>query len=323
MGGNFNKIVTDYFMFFEPMINDPSKVVLRPGLETLALALLQASAQEIIVPHAELRFGQPMDDVVGSFPPSLRNRVKIVDKHHQLKKRVERYLEPVREQLDCKYPEFDLQFASSVVYKLSIASAYKAEIDLPMFYLVRPLLHHLADKLVGEARVRIDNIIGIWNLYNFVDSVPVPSLESDLADPSIKSRIHDLLDESDLIRYSQHRYMLGMPSRAIQAFMFLKKWGRDVMTGAKHLRFFQLAQEAIMFVSTTVADMPITIPNLSGLISEYNPPIVDLDSYRIQLAKKARPDVFPSFVMADGSSRTGSQEIMRNYKDFMNIVFSQ
>jgi hypothetical protein len=49
---------------------------------------------------------------------------------------------------------------------------------------------------------------------------------------------------------------------------------------------------------------PIKIPNIDYFrelySSKYNPPLVDLDYYRVQICKKVSPNSFPNFRLPDG-----------------------
>jgi len=314
-----NSVVTDYFSVFEPLNKAPRRWKLRPGLAFLASALVRTSARRIIVPHVTPRVGDSLEKVVADMPRILANRIKIVDKNNVIRNRVKRYLGPVYEQLDSKYPDIAANYAFNFTYKIAIASKYKAEVDLPMFYANAVMLGWLASRLKGEAKARIDELIGLWNLYETPTSINVPSIKAGFAEPSIYVRINDLLDEADMIHYSQQRFLLGIGSKSMHAITYLKKWGRDFIAGGKANKLFEVARDVVS-LSTSSTGQPVTLPNISNLLSgynpEYNPPVIDLDGYRIEIFERISPNSFPNFIMPDGTTRAVGKDWMKSYGDY-------
>jgi hypothetical protein len=164
----YGRIVTDYFLFLERDPREPSKLFLRSGIETLAAILVRSCAHEILVPYVEARIGEPLETTLRKLPRSFAKRIRVVDQNQRIRRQVERYFEPVQ-QGGSPWPS---EFAIDFLYKLTLAAKYESWADISTTYQMEGMLNLLERTLCGEAKARVDQVMGLWNMYDRTESVP-------------------------------------------------------------------------------------------------------------------------------------------------------
>lgn len=223
-----SRIVTNYCLFSCPAANDSSRLDSTPALDVLVATLVRSSAHEVIIPYVEPGgWAKPLYDAIAELPPSLAERVRVVDKRHRMRDRVRTYLEPLNED-SCREADLVGQFAFDILYKICLGARYEAEIDISKKMV--SILGLLESKLHGEAKARMSQLIGILNLYDSAASVPVSVLKTGMVRPSVYERVSDFLDEAETQHYSHQRYLLGVPSKFKIALIELNKRFRRIRT---------------------------------------------------------------------------------------------
>ena len=317
-----NRIVTD--QFHVPAIAPAAGkgyagLVGKPGLHLLAATMVRSSAHQILIPARK----NSLKTSLKEFPLSLANRIKVVDSNGKLRLRVERYFEPIHQQLD---PEFEsdpnrrlmLDAIFDFVYKITIAIKYSAQADIPMIHHIPGFLNELSYSCQGEAKARLDLITGILNLYNRIETISVPMLRpDDVTRPDIYQRTNDILDDSEIKYYAQQRSLIGLRSMTSEALLNIKKWVRTVRRDPRYKKMFGFAAETLNLVGQlpSIPEVDITSNAIGKILSifanplpGFDPPLVDLDEYRIQIATRAYPlppgNEFAAFiVMPRGGAR--------------------
>jgi hypothetical protein len=307
---NYNSVITSFFYFLEHI--DKSSMRINQGLEFLAGTLIKCAAHKIYVPYVEVKYGPTMEQLINGYPPSLKNRIEIIDKKRSVFNRVLTYLKPIdRERTDSNIILYNM--VVDFLYKIILASKYKAEADVSGSRFIRSIGFALED-LRGhvksaEARVRLDQIFGIYSSYVNPLKIDTFTIIPSISNPSIYGKISDFLDESKIIELSENRHLLGIPSKTKIALIKIKKCIRHLCLDKRYKKYIQPTSEIIQTMGSTEG---IPFPNIAKLkelcFSEYNPPLVDLDYYRVQICSKVNSKSWGCFMFSDGITRSVSMD---------------
>lgn len=297
----YSSLVTSFFYVFEHPT--PSTLNLRPGLDMLAGSLVRCAAHKIYVPYRKARFGPSIDETINDYPPSLQNRIEIVDRSGKQYNRVLRYLDPIKKEVAESPLILIYNHIEDFLYKVFLGAKYQAEADVSMTQFIGTSIKSLLESIRGaEAKFRLKQLDGIFSHYSkpikFETFAVVPSASI----PSIYLRISEFLDEAEIIQLQQQRYQLGLPGMAKKVLLRSKKIVNRILT--KHKRWIAPATELIQIAETAAQ---IKIPRIDILkeiyTTGYNPPLVDLDYYRVQVCKEVSPGSSPNFMLPDGATR--------------------
>lgn len=310
-----NKVVTSYFVVFEHITN--SKMRLRPGLDFLVESLVTQSAHTVFVPYEEIRHGPSIKDAVSQLPHTLRQRVKIVDRRGRIAEKVDSYLSPVCEEVRKSALILIYNPIRDFLYKLFLASKLNAEADVSQSRyvgnLTEILKNHVKD---SEGKARLTQIQGIYNLYEQPVKIEVFTVFLGPSIPTIYDRISDFMDEAAIQELSQTRYLLGIEDRvnqAIAALIGIKKWGRNLLSDPRYKKYFRTASQIIQTASS-LADLGLPPADFSDILgSTYNPPLTDLDYFRVRICKEISPKHTANFILPDGATRGISEDYLEHY----------
>lgn len=316
-----SRVVTNYFWIFEQI--DSSTVKLRPGLDLLAATLIRNCAHQLLIPYVTARYGRPIEEVIREFPPSIRKRLKIIDKKQKTRDKVFNYLEPVYQETRDKPLTMTTNMIFSFIYNLALAAENEAWADIEQLFLLKSIMSFLRKEIKGkEAKARLDQIIGLYNIYEVQSEIPIVVLRPQVVIPSVYERINDILEDAMILSYSRQRYLLGVPGRIKATLASLKKWGKDKLISRKYATILDIGRETVK-VGSLLTGTSLPLPDVSKLIQEllqfkYNPPLVDLDYYRVQICTQVRPDATPNFIMPDGATRALAPDYFKWVRNVKN-----
>ena len=299
----YNSLVTSFFYVFEHPTETTAK--LRPGLELLAGMLVRCAAHKIYIPYRKPRFGPLIDETINNYPLSLQNRIEIVDRNGKQYNRVLRYLEPIKKEVTDSSLILMYNQVEDFLYKVFLAAKYQAEADVSMTEFIGVSIQSLLGGVKDtEARFRLKQLDGIFSHYSKPIKIETFTVVPSASIPSIYSRISEFLDEAEIIDLQKHRYRLGLPGMAKKALLSCKKIANHISTDARYKGWIAPATELIHTVEATTG---IKIPKIDILkefyATGYNPPLVDLDYYRVQVCKEVSPGSSPNFILPDGATR--------------------
>ncbi|MDF2953056.1 MAG: hypothetical protein OD816_000301 [Thermodesulfobacterium sp.] len=309
----YSSVVTSFFYVFEYPTRSTLK--LRPGLDLLAGILVRCAAHKIYIPYRMPRFGPSIDEVIKEYPPSLQNRIEIVDREGKYWDRVIKYLKPVYDEIMDSPLVLFYNIIADFFYKLLLASKYNAEADVNQSQFIGNFIQLLKDQIKDtEAKFRLDQLLGIYSNYSNPLKIETFTIFPNISITSIYHRISDFLDEAEIIELSKNRHLLGIPSKAKIALMKMKKGIRHFFSEKKYKKYIGITTELLQIVGTLEG---VRIPNIEYFrelySSEYNPPLVDLDYYRVQICKQVNPGSFPNFILPDGATRALTDKYFLRY----------
>lgn len=288
---------------------------LRPGLDLLAGTLVRCAAHKIYVPYGKPRSRGSIDETVKEYPLSLQNRIEIIDRGGKDFNRVTNYLKPVRDEIMDSPLILSYNTIVDFLYKLLLASKYNAEADVSQSKFIGYFIQLLKEQIDdAEAKFRLDQLFGIYSNYSNPLKIETFAISPNISIPSIYHKISDFLDEAEIIELSKNRYLLGISSKAKTALIKMKKGIRHFFSEKKYEKYIGVVTELTQIVETTEGIKIPSIDFFKGLYSsEYNPPLVDLDYYRVQICKQVSPNSFPNFMLPDGATRALSDEYFLRY----------
>jgi hypothetical protein len=258
--------------------------------------LVRASAHEILIPSA----GNALPDL--SNMPSLKYRIKLIDSHQVIRKKVDRYFEPLYDELRSDWQkDLLLSVASNFVYKVALSINHEAFVDIPMITQMPSFLEELNNSINGdEAQFRLAQIYGLWNLYDIKNTVPALTYVPESIGPEMYQRVNDMLDEASMIHLSQQKHMMGIPGKLKAALLEFRKGIRNMRRDPVYKDKFNFTSDLMRFSGQLVGFLE---PGTGGIVSsagellskfanprpKYNPPLVDLDTSRLEFSKKSDP----------------------------------
>ena len=264
------------------------------------------------VPYCKPRFGSELRELLKEYPPSLQKRIQLVDTDEAGHNRVSAYLKPVYDEVVGSPSTMPYEAIRDFMYKLILASRYHAEADVSMSPLIPYHIQTLRGQLQNEeAKFRLDQVQGIYSIYLHPERIETFVVYPGASTPSIYERISDFLDEAAVLELSKSRYMLGIPSKARMAMIEIGKRARHLKTEHDKQKWIRVVSELIQVAGRNYG---VNFPKIDALetsFSTYNPPLVDLDYYRVQACKTASPGSFPNFILPDGITRALGDEYFR------------
>ncbi|MCD6513891.1 MAG: hypothetical protein J7L07_03105 [Candidatus Odinarchaeota archaeon] len=313
----YSSVVTSFFYVFEHPTQSTLK--LRPGLDLLAGTLVRCGAHKIYIPYRMPRFGPSIDETIKEYPPSLQNRIEIVDKKGKDWNRVINYFKPVHNEIADSPFVLLYNIVVDFLYKLLLASKYNAEADVSQSQFIGSFIQLLKDQIEDvEAKFRLDQLLGIYSNYSNPVKIETFTIFPKISIPSIYHKISDFLDEAEVIELSRNRYYLGIPSMAKTMHIKIKKAVRHFFSEKKYEKYKKVIGISTELIQTVGATEGIKIPNIDCFRElhslEYHPPLVDLDYFRVQICKQVSPNSFPNFMLPDGATRAISDEYFLRYE---------
>lgn len=316
----YNSIVTSFFTIF---VEPTQSFKMRSGLDLLVPTLVRCAAHKIYVPYVSsdvmnetrnaLRkmhgpsFESSMDETIMELPPSIKNRIEIIDREGKEYNRIIKYMKPICNELVDSEQFIGLgeEYYAVVdfLYKLLLASKYRAEADVSRSKSIGVFIQKLKEQINDdEAKFRLDQLYGIYSAYSNPLKIETFTIFPTIPKPSIYHRISDFLDEATIIELSRNRNLLGIPSKTKISLINIRKGVRHFLLEKKYQKYIQLAMDFIQILKV-IPD--IKIPNIDyfrELYSlEYNPPLINLDYYRMKISKKFDPYSVPTFMFPDGT----------------------
>ncbi|OGU60969.1 MAG: hypothetical protein A2X64_02895 [Ignavibacteria bacterium GWF2_33_9] len=227
-------------------------------------------------------------------PPTVRKRISFVDKHDEIWKAVQKYLQPIYECLPNN--SYNAAFIGWYLFCLVIATKKGAE--LPFNYLnFSSVIHGIRNnyKLSGEANARLCNIEGICNMFSVKDSISSFRVLPRLDEFSISERIEDILSDAYLLEASYLRKFFSISSNkaAIKKdisklikFILKRNWAKKILTEASqnlllsnsHARILEHIIEILPEIHTN--NIPVLLPPLENICYDKN--------YRVNIAVRNR-----------------------------------
>jgi hypothetical protein len=311
----YSSVVTSFFYVFEHTTESTWR--LRPGLDLLVATLVRSGAYKVFIPYIKPRFGLSIDEVIREYPQSLQSRIEIIDKKGKYYDRVKAYLKPIHEEIKESYLIIFYNAILDFLYKLLLASKYKAEADVSQAKYIGYFIHSVREQIKNtEAKSRLDQLEGIYSSYCKPLKIDTFSLLPKAMKPSIFERIADFLDEAEIIELSKRRYLLGIPDKAKVGLIKIRKYFKPLLLKRKYKSIIHSAVELIQIFGLTGGTK---IPNIDYIVEyfqdlysgQYNPPLVDLDYHRVQICKEVSPKSTPNFMLPDGVTRAMTDEYFR------------
>jgi hypothetical protein len=296
-----NRIVTS--PFFVEKEEKPQNIKYQFPLNFLIGYLIRASAFKVYVAAPSEKYYKATMEAIKKGSPSLAQNVEIVDKDGRILNRVAKYLRPVREEISGYDPNslggavLGLQLSAKYIgafdflYKLVIATKLQAEADVPNSRFLFERINQLRESMfTDEARFRLDQLQGICNLYQKPKKIPTLRMLPHACEISVQERVARLLDDAEMIELMRNRHFLGIPSKIKLAVKRIHNSIDKILANRKYKN--QICA-AVDMVQTAVSPSGVRIPlsdvfeilrNLSA--SSFNPPIVDLNSFRFDVCRQ-------------------------------------
>lgn len=300
----YSSVVTSFFYVLGTNIN--KSFTSTPGLNILVGTLVRCAAHKIYVPYRQPRFTPiSIDEIINEYPPSLQNRINIIDRNGKDYSKVQKYLKPIFNEIEDTPNIISYHMIEDFLYKVLLASKNNAEADVSFSRFIGEYIRSLREYITDdEARFRLDQLSGIYSNYSKPLKIEAYTVIPDISMPSIYEKISDFLDEAEILELSSNRYLLGIPSKSKIAYLKIKKGLGYFLSEKKYEKYIKPAVE-LMKVGGFGQSM--NIPDVDFLRklypSKYSPPLTDLDYYRVQTCKKISPNSLPNFVLPDGVTR--------------------
>ena len=314
----YSSVVTSFFYVIEHPTESTYR--LRPGLDLLVGTLVRSGAYKVFIPYIKPRFGPPLDEVIREYPPSLRNRIEIIDRKGENYNRVKIYLKPIHEEIKETSLIFSYNAFFDFFYKLVLASKYEAEADVSQAKLIGYFIQSAREQIKNkEAKSRLDQLEGLYSSYSKPLKIDTFTLFPKSIKPSIFERIADFLNEAEIIELSKRRHLLGIPGKAKVDLIKIRKYFKRLLLKREYKGIIHSATELIQILGLAGG---VKIPNIDYFVEyfkdlysgQYNPPLVDLDYHRVQICKEVSPKSTPNFILPDGATRAMTDEYFRHWQ---------
>ena len=284
----------------------PKRYLYAPHYHLLE-TLIGCSAHKVYIPYDIETFGTFIDKSIEEFPESLKHRVELIDKKRKTYNKVFDYLEPIHYDISKTPLEISYGLLFDFLYKIVLASERKTEADVSgLEYLssnISILMTYVRDK---ESRIRLVQLKGLLSLYEPTQDLEGFKLTVPNISPSVHHRVMDFLDESEIIKLSEDRSQLGIPSKSKTILPKLRKNIRNInMDKYNDIISIVLYTIKLAYKEHDIENVLDTLLDLfSELLTfkEYSPPLLNLDKYRLYGCKKTFPKNPPNFVTSTGAT---------------------
>lgn len=283
-----NEILITPFITFLYM-KDAKQVAVSLPFDVFAKYLVRTAAYKLYLTMPEVSGSEKLKKAVKSVPPSLAHKIEIADKKRAIYNKVLTYLKPVYDELLTKDSKMSTDATIGPIfdflYKLAIASKLQAEADIASIEYVGPVLDRLRRKIKDdEASFRLDELHGIYYIYQKPMSIDALTIYPGSSGCSISQRVMDLLDDAEIVELSRNRHLLGFPSKVKIAMKNIKKWTAKILTKRKTKSQLSAATDLIQTVSSSAGvEIPLaeTLEIIKSIqMSPYSPPIINLNQFR-------------------------------------------
>lgn len=283
-----NKIVTSFWIT-HTREGYPVLDTFRSILERMILEC----AHEIAIPYMNLEENNHLEkyglnlslkEIISKYPKSLQFRIRIVDKNQKEYKKIQNYFSPLKAEEEKGI--INKNYYSMIMYNfylLYLASKYKMEADSDRISDLKDQIDNLI-KIVNndEARVRMIQLKGLYNLYKLKKEISSIKLIADTLNPSIEERIADLLYEAEYLEISHMRHLLGIPSYINKGILKTKKLMSNLIRKKKYKNIIQSSISSINLVSN-LNIKGIIDPTLNKYLYDYSPPLTSFSNLRDEL----------------------------------------
>ncbi|MCJ7631292.1 hypothetical protein MUP77_02655 [Candidatus Bathyarchaeota archaeon] len=270
-------------------------------------------------------------------PQSLVQRIEVVDEDRKTINRVKRYLKPIWDEVGynssgsnnvdaylSKTRQIGIHtytmrrercylFAEDFLYKLALASRYRAMADIHDSISLGLIMRSLGGELLDEeSKFRLDQLIGLYNIYGKPQTIDALTMLPKVNSPAISERVDDLLQSAEIIELSRDRHLLGIPSKIKIAMKRIRKRVKRILRDERLSKELSAATDLIQIIGANASLLKMGASLPSGEVcrilnalqkSEYNPPLINLDRFRMQIAKEvALPKRYPMYVIPYGNS---------------------
>ncbi len=285
----FSSVVTNLFLVVEK--DAKGRETWKPGIELLASLLTRTAAYKIYVPKVQSAKFPRIEEVIKRCPPSLADRISIVDKDETLFNRARKFLAPVYEESEDNSLVLLCDHVLDFLYKVHIASKLHAEADISSAPFVGNMISLLRENMKSEeAKFRLDQLCGIYCIYQKPEKMDTIAILPQPSEPFIYQRINDLLDSAEIIELSKTRYYLGIPSKAKAAVIRIRKHVRRILEDKRYSGQIGAATDLVQTAgslggfSVPTRQMYEILKNIQMV--SYSPPIIDLDFFRAKIARE-------------------------------------
>lgn len=309
-----SKIVTNCFLVVKRQDNKP--VRFEPALDLLVASLVRTAAHKIFVPSNLPSNFPKIEETIKQYPPSLTNKIEVVDRDKKIYRRVSRFLEPVYRETKETSSTIQYNFVFDFLYKLVIASKLQAEADIHQVAQIGHYINMLKEDVEDkEAKIRLDELYGIYYIYQAPKKIDAITLLPKVSHPSIYQRVTNLIDNAEIIELSRNRYFLGIPSKAKIAMIKIRRCIGKILANRRYANQITAATDLIQ---TVVSTPEVSIPLKSAYeilkniqISPYNPPLIDLSYFRFKIAKRFDKNMNVILPLGRGTTESISEDYYR------------
>ena len=285
---------------------DPKIYLYEPNFYLLE-NLISCSAHKIYIPYDIEIFGTFIDKSIEGFPETLKHRIEIIDRERKTYRNVLNYLEPIHNNISNTPLEIPYGHVFDFLYKIILASQNKTEADISELENLPIYLSILRDNVQDEeSMIRLAQLKGLLSLYGPNQDLEWFKLTVPNLLPSVYHRAMDFLDESEIIKLSSERHLLGIPSKSKLVLPVLRKKIRNTsIERYKDIISIFLYPIKLVYKEYDIEKILDPLTNIFGELltfNEYSPPLLNLDKYRIEGCKKSFPKYPPNFVTPTGAT---------------------
>lgn len=310
-----NKVVTDPMFIVEGPANVRLEKVLtqaragkkalkdltfRLGLRLYATSLIRAAAHKICIPKVSFERLGGFESLVEAkirwenledCPPSMVHRIEVVDKDKRVFSRVKEFVQPIFKdvyQTEPSKASYCKQI-SDFLYKLLLASKLGAEADVNVIHrkqMFQKALNVLKQNAQDdEIKFRVDQVYGIYKIYEPPQRIKAVTLRPRLVEPSIFERVNDLLNSAEIMELSRSRYLLGIPGKSKAMLARIRHSIEKLLRKKEHLEKLRAVTDLIQTAGRPIGISLATKGAFDILQhlqkSSYNPPLTSLEEFRM------------------------------------------
>ena len=299
---NLSSVLTEYFYVLG--LNKDKSPKLKPGIKVLLSFAVRDGTQKIYLPNRTFN-SISVSDLIKDIPELMKERIQIVDNNQAIYKRVEKYLNPVKNITENSNRTFNIDyiFVENLLYKLILGSEYKTQVDIgsPFSHLFNNYsLEDLSDiikKEDEEAAFRVDLIQGIFNNYSPFQRSEIFTLSIERPDGFVYKNIEKFLNDSEIIEFSKNKFLFGIPSKSKIGLKYIKNNINKV--DLSPYSWLKTGWEYMRINDISLSKIPDLLANVFIKKLSYNPPIINLNEFRERVCKVIYPNNPPNFVFAD------------------------
>ena len=232
---------------FPPEARAAADQIIARAVEAYVRLLVAHCAVTVRLPDHRSFLLPPAGDIKRALPPSLKKRVRFVDRRRHIWNAITKYFAPVAEFLDEKnaYLRSEIDQVKWDVCLLAVASRTRSQVISSPHEALRILRELQTVKaLSSEAKARIATLVGMFQSYDTPTEVPGFRVLPLRGSVSLADRVEDILDDAYLLEASHLRRLLGLRAnvasirrdlRSLLRFIAKRrKWAKGVLSAANY-----------------------------------------------------------------------------------------